>query len=63
MSEQKSDYLTTQFIAAAGKAKRVQHNLYCQTCGETIDHDLRVRGDLEIYVCPICGNSQMFQVS
>jgi predicted RNA-binding Zn-ribbon protein involved in translation (DUF1610 family) len=59
--EPKADYLTTQFIAAASKAKHVEHNLFCATCGETTDHALHVRGSLEIYTCPVCGNSQTFR--
>ena len=54
--------LTTEFLVAASKAKHVQHNLFCQTCGETTDHDLHVRGNLEIYTCPFCGKSQTFKV-
>jgi predicted RNA-binding Zn-ribbon protein involved in translation (DUF1610 family) len=59
--EPKADYLTTQFIAAASKAKHVEHNLFCATCGETTNHALHVRGRLEIYTCPVCGNSQTFR--
>ena len=61
MSEPTADYLTTQFIAAASKAKHVEHNLFCPTCGETTDHALHVRGSLEIYTCPVCRNSQTFR--
>lgn len=61
MSEPKADYLTAQFLAAAGRVKHVEHNLYCETCAEETDHDLNVRGSLEIYVCPVCGNSQTFR--
>jgi predicted RNA-binding Zn-ribbon protein involved in translation (DUF1610 family) len=61
MSEPKADYLTAQFLEAASRAKHVEHNLFCPTCSETTDHDLHIRGDLEVYVCPVCGNSQTFR--
>lgn len=61
MTETKSEYLTVQFIEAASRIKHVEHNLFCQACGETTDHDLHIRGSLEVYVCPVCHNSQTFR--
>jgi DNA-directed RNA polymerase subunit RPC12/RpoP len=62
MTEPKADYLTTQFIAAASKAKHVEHNLFCQICSKETDHALFVSRDYEYYACPKCGWVQIFKV-
>ena len=54
--------LTSQFLSAASKAKKVEHNLFCSFCCRETDHDLSVRGDWEYYVCPDCGTCQSFKV-